>query len=55
MTEANPSRPENSAPGPTVSFGFNLGKISNHGEDSDPILRDGPDLALLGVFDGMVS
>jgi len=39
--------------GPTVSFGFNLGKIPDHGEDSDPILRDGPDLGLLAVFDGM--
>ena len=44
---------EVSAPGPTVSFGFNLGKIPDHGEDSDPILRDGPDLGLLAVFDGM--
>jgi serine/threonine protein phosphatase PrpC len=41
------------SPGPTVSFGFNLGKIPDHGEDSDPILRDGPDLGLLAVFDGM--
>lgn len=41
------------APGPTVSFGFNLGKVADHGEDSDPILRDGPDLGLLAVFDGM--
>jgi serine/threonine protein phosphatase PrpC len=41
------------APGPTVSFGFNLGKVPDHGEDSDPILRDGPDLGLLAVFDGM--
>jgi len=40
-------------PGPTVSFGFNLGKIEGHGEDSEPILRDGPDLGLLAVFDGM--
>lgn len=40
-------------PGPTVSFGFNLGKVAGHGEDSDPILRDGPDLGLLAVFDGM--
>ena len=39
--------------GPTVSFGFNLGKIPGQGEDSDPILRDGPDLGLLAVFDGM--
>jgi serine/threonine protein phosphatase PrpC len=41
------------ADGPTVSFGFNLGKIPDHGEDSDPILRDGPDLGLAAVFDGM--
>jgi Protein phosphatase 2C len=41
------------APGPTISFGFNLGKIPDQGEDSDPILRDGPDLGLVGVFDGM--
>jgi len=46
----NPHRPSS---GPTVSFGFNLGKIADHGEDSDPIVRDGPDLALLAVFDGM--
>jgi serine/threonine protein phosphatase PrpC len=39
--------------GPTISFTFNLGKIPDQGEDSDPILRDGPDLGLLGVFDGM--
>jgi serine/threonine protein phosphatase PrpC len=41
------------APGPTISFAFNLGKIPDQGEDSDPILRDGPDLGLAGVFDGM--
>jgi serine/threonine protein phosphatase PrpC len=41
------------APGPTISFAFNAGKIPDQGEDSDPILRDGPDLGLLGVFDGM--
>ena len=40
-------------PGPTISFAFNLGKIPEQGEDSDPILRDGPDLGLVGVFDGM--
>ena len=39
--------------GPSVTFGFNLAKIHDHGEDSDPILRDGPDLGLLAVFDGM--
>jgi len=42
-----------STAGPTVSFGFNVGKVLDHGEDSDPILREGPDLALLAVFDGM--
>ena len=42
-----------SAAGPTISFGFNLAKILDHGEDSDPIIRDGPDLGLIGVFDGM--
>ncbi|MCU1406761.1 MAG: hypothetical protein JWQ43_3064, partial [Glaciihabitans sp.] len=41
------------ASGPSFSFGFNLAKIDDHGEDSDPILRDGPDLGLVGVFDGM--
>lgn len=40
-------------PGPTISFAFNLGKIPDQGEDSDPILRDGPDLGLVAVFDGM--
>ena len=39
--------------GPSLSFGFNLAKQIGHGEDSDPILRDGPDLGLVGVFDGM--
>jgi serine/threonine protein phosphatase PrpC len=39
--------------GPTVSFGFNLAKVPDHGEDADPILRDGPDLGLAAVFDGM--
>jgi hypothetical protein len=42
-----------SVSGPSLSFGFNLGKIPDQGEDSDPILRDGPDLGLVGVFDGM--
>ena len=42
-----------SVPGPTISFGFNLGKIPDQGEDSDPILRIGRDLALLAAFDGM--
>ncbi|HYN30975.1 MAG TPA: protein phosphatase 2C domain-containing protein [Dermatophilaceae bacterium] len=39
--------------GPTLSFGFNLPKIPDQGEDADPIVRDGPDLGLVGVFDGM--
>ena len=42
-----------STPGPTISFSFNLAKIPDQGEDSDPILRDGPDLGLVAVFDGM--
>ena len=41
------------ATGPAVSFGFNVAKVDGHGEDSDPILRDGPDLGLAAVFDGM--
>ncbi|SDS58190.1 Serine/threonine protein phosphatase PrpC [Friedmanniella luteola] len=53
MSEPRRSGADAGAPGPTVSFGFNLGKIADHGEDSDPILRDGPDLGLLAVFDGM--
>jgi serine/threonine protein phosphatase PrpC len=48
-----PGRASLAALGPTISFAFNLGKIPGQGEDSDPILRDGPDLGLLGVFDGM--
>jgi serine/threonine protein phosphatase PrpC len=50
---SDPQLEADAAPGPLVSFGFNLGKIPDHGEDSDPILRDGPDLGLAGVFDGM--
>ena len=45
--------PAATSAGPTVAFGFNRGKIPDQGEDSDPILRGGRDLALLGVFDGM--
>jgi serine/threonine protein phosphatase PrpC len=48
-----PGPASSAALGPTISFAFNLGKIPDQGEDSDPILRDGPDLGLLGVFDGM--
>lgn len=50
---SNELRPTDFSAGPTVSFGFNLAKIPDHGEDSDPILRDGPDLGLAAVFDGM--
>ena len=52
MSDALSGRPA-LATGPTFSFGFNMGKIPDHGEDADPILRDGPDLGLVGVFDGM--
>jgi serine/threonine protein phosphatase PrpC len=45
--------PPSPSAGPTVSFRFNLAKVPGEGEDSDPILREGRDLALLGVFDGM--
>ena len=45
--------PAGSPPAAPVAFGFNLGKIPDQGEDSDPILRAGRDLALLAVFDGM--
>jgi hypothetical protein len=45
--------PSVSTPGPTISFAFNLGKVPDQGEDSDPIVRQGPDLGLIGVFDGM--
>jgi serine/threonine protein phosphatase PrpC len=41
------------AGGPGLSFGFNLGKVAGQGEDSDPILKDGRELGLVGVFDGM--
>lgn len=39
--------------GPTLSFGFNLQKVPDQGEDSEPIVRDGRELGLVGVFDGM--
>ena len=39
--------------GPTLSFGFNLEKVPGQGEDSDPIVRDGRELGLVAVFDGM--
>jgi hypothetical protein len=39
--------------GPTLSFAFNLAKVPGQGEDADPIVREGRDLGLVGVFDGM--
>jgi hypothetical protein len=39
--------------GPRVALGFNLAKIPDHGEDSDPIVRHGRHLGLVAVFDGM--
>jgi hypothetical protein len=39
--------------GPTLSFGFNLAKVPGEGEDSDPIVRDGRELGLVAIFDGM--
>ena len=38
---------------PSVSFKFCTAKVAGEGEDADPILRVGPDLGLLGAFDGM--
>jgi serine/threonine protein phosphatase PrpC len=46
-------RPKAAPARPTISFSFNLGKIAGQGEDADPILRDGRDLGLVAVFDGM--
>src|SRR4029453_376871 len=51
--DAGPVVPAPLPPRPSVSCGFNLGKIAGKGEDSDPILRQGPELGLVGVFDGM--
>jgi serine/threonine protein phosphatase PrpC len=48
------STPPAAAPAmPSVSFRFCTAKVAGEGEDADPILRVGPDLGLLGVFDGM--
>lgn len=49
---ASPALNESPA-GPTLSFGFNLAKVPGEGEDSDPIVRDGRELGLVAVFDGM--
>jgi serine/threonine protein phosphatase PrpC len=53
VTSAWSASAPGSTPGPTISLSFNLGRIPDQGEDSDPILRDGPDLGLVAVFDGM--
>jgi hypothetical protein len=42
-----------SAAGRSLSFAFNLAKIEGQGEDCDPILREGRELGLVAVFDGM--
>ena len=44
---------EASPAGPTLSFSFNVAKVPGEGEDSDPIVRDGRELGLVAVFDGM--
>jgi serine/threonine protein phosphatase PrpC len=49
----DPTRRADRPVGPSLSFTFNLGKIPGQGEDSDPILRHGRELGLVGVFDGM--
>jgi hypothetical protein len=48
-----PSSLEEQPAGPTLSFAFNLAKVAGQGEDADPIVREGRDLGLVGVFDGM--
>ena len=40
-------------PGPLPGLAFNLHKLPGQGEDADPILRQGTDVALIGVLDGM--
>jgi hypothetical protein len=60
-TGAEPPRVESAPPpteapvdsGPVLTFKFNLEKIAGQGEDADPILRDGRELGLVAVFDGM--
>ena len=51
--ESSPAADLPATGGPALSFGFNLGKIAGQGEDADPILRDGRELGLIAVFDGM--
>jgi serine/threonine protein phosphatase PrpC len=51
--EESAATPPASSAMPSVSFRFCTAKVAGEGEDADPILRAGPDLGLLGVFDGM--
>jgi serine/threonine protein phosphatase PrpC len=51
--EESAATPPAAATMPSVSFRFCVAKVAGEGEDADPILRVGPDLGLLGVFDGM--
>jgi serine/threonine protein phosphatase PrpC len=51
--ESSPATPPVASAIPGVSFKFCTAKVAGEGEDADPILRVGPDLGLLGVFDGM--
>lgn len=51
--EAESATAPRSPAGPRVALGFNLAKIPDHGEDSDPIVRHGRHLGLAAVFDGM--
>jgi hypothetical protein len=49
----DPPGERSAAAAPSLSFAFNLAKIEGHGEDSNPILREGRELGLVAVFDGM--
>jgi serine/threonine protein phosphatase PrpC len=51
--DSSVATPPAAAAMPSVSFRFCTAKVAGEGEDADPILRVGPDLGLVGVFDGM--
>jgi hypothetical protein len=51
--DSSAAKPSPASAMPSVSFRFCTAKVAGEGEDADPILRVGPDLGLLGVFDGM--
>ena len=53
MSVESSADPPPAAAMPSVSFKFCTAKIAGEGEDADPILRVGPNLGFLGVFDGM--